>query len=356
MLAFAVTVLRPAPSVSLHALPRPALPKPPTIHAPAWSAAYDGALLTGQDLSTPRPTGSTVKLLTALVVVADPSLPPTRVITVSAQEALAAAVGARRGDSELPLVPGERLTVHDLMLALLLPSGDDAADLLAAHAAGGTRAFLSRMDALALRLHLGWSRFNDPSGLSAQDRITAAGAIRLATAALKSPRIAAIVRLRTARLSDGQVLRNLNQLLFTYPGAIGMKTGYTIAAGHNLIFAARSAGATLAGSVLHEADFQTTFADAAQILDYDRRAGSARTLPAGTVVATVRWPFGLHQTLRLESPLFLGPEGAPRPRVQLGSATLLSRGGAVGTVRAAGASAAVAAAGLPRWLQIWRSL
>lgn len=304
----------------------------------------------------PRPTGSTVKLLTALVAVRDPALVPDRVITVSAAQARAAAFGYAQGNSELSLTPGERLTIHDLLLALLLPSGDDAADLLAAHSTGGTAVFLRRMGTLAAKLRLGPTQFGDPSGLSAQDRITPAGAIRLALAALADPRVADIVRLRTARLSNGQVVKNLNRLLWTYPGAIGMKTGSTVPAGYVLIFASRRKGALAIGSVMHEQGFPQTFRDAAAILDYAFQAGATRTLPAGTAVAVVHWPFGLRQTVRLASPLFLGPPGAAAPRVLLANARAIAWGGSVGSIRAGGRSSALRTSALPPWLQLWLGL
>lgn len=336
------------------ALP-PAPPLPP-LHASAYLITEAGTPLAGQNIHLLHPTASTVKLLTALVAAHDPSLRPDRVITASAAEVQRTQLGYAQGDSELSLHVGERLTVHDLLLALLLPSADNAADMLAAASSGGTQGFLAAMHRASERIGLGSPAFGDASGLSARNQFSPAGAVRLAQAALRDPLVASIIRLRSARLSNGQVVRNLNQLLTTYPGAIGLKTGYTPTAGYMLVFAAERHGRTVIGSLMGEPSMRQVFADARALLNWGFAAAQARTLRAGTQVAILTWPDGARQVLRLRRAITLpwASDTALRHSLRLRSPGALAAGGEVGELfvqvpgRASAASTLVAP-GLGTW-------
>lgn len=336
LLHLAYSPFRPAASVTL-ATRLPSPPPLPLLHATAFLIAVDGAPLAGSRTGTPHPTASTVKLLTALVAVHDPMLPPDRVITVSAAQVRRTDASYAQGDSVLPLTVGEHLTVHDLLLALLLPSGDNAADMLAAAGTGGRSGFLAAMGRESERLGLGSAVFGDPSGLSAQDQLSPLGAVRLAEAALANPTVRAIVRMRFARLSTGQVVHNLNQLLWSYSGAIGMKTGFTPKAGYMLVFAARRHGRTAIGSVMGEPDFPAVFSDATRLLDWAFSAAPSRTLPAGLAVGLLRWPNGARQQVRLAHqvtiPWAFG--GSPTFHLSLAPPSRLAAGGDGGALRIA---------------------
>lgn len=305
---------------------------PPSLRATAFLITVDGTALAGQNTNLMHPTASTVKLLTALVAVKDPNLPLGRVITATAKDVQAANAGYAQGDSVLMLTQGERLTVHDLLLALLLPSADNAAEMLAAASSGGRTGFLRAMYRESQSLRLGSPPFGDPSGLSAQDQLSPWGAVRLAEAALRNPVVRSIVRLQTARLTSGQTLTNLDQLLGTYPGALGLKTGFTPAAGYMLVFAATRDGHTAIGSLMGEPDMPQLFLDARALLDWAFSTVPLRTITKGTVVATLEWPGGARQVLRLErSAAVPYVAGSPvRYRLSLTAPARLSAGGDIG--------------------------
>ncbi|MFC0039424.1 D-alanyl-D-alanine carboxypeptidase family protein [Actinomadura rayongensis] len=219
-----------------------------------------------------RPVASITKVMTALVVLRAGHL--DRTIRIAAAHR---AYAAARHGSTAGLRVGDRLTARDLLAALLLPSGCDAAAALAdAYGPGRTR-FVRRMNATARALGLRNTRYTDAAGLpepSGADasHSTARDQVLLGRRALRVPGFALIVRRaryvvpRTA--AHGRyVWRTTNALLTTYRGATGVKTGYTRAAGYSLLFAARRRGRTLVGIVLNSARTDARFADARRLLD-----------------------------------------------------------------------------------------
>ena len=208
-----------------------------------------------------RAPASLTKLMTARLVRADDR--PDQVVVVSA---LAAATpGSRMG-----LVTGQRLTVAQLLYGLLLPSGNDAAVALAQATSGSTMAFVGRMNAETQALGLTGTHFQNPDGLDEPGHYsTARNLATLALADLDDPVLAQIVRTKheVIRNDQGQVqfdLTNLNELLGTYPGADGVKTGTTPEAGENLVASATRDGHRLLAVVLGSSD---RYADARALLD-----------------------------------------------------------------------------------------
>jgi len=145
------------------------------------------------------------------------------------------------GGSNLPVHAGEVLTERDLLLALLLPSADNIAESLAVWVSGNRTAFIARLNATATSLGMDHTHYADPSGLSNKTVSTAADLVLLAKAVTEIPALEALVTVQQARLSNGTVLHNLDVLLQTVPGWLGIKTGWTGAAGGCLLFAARKA-------------------------------------------------------------------------------------------------------------------
>jgi serine-type D-Ala-D-Ala carboxypeptidase (penicillin-binding protein 5/6) len=145
------------------------------------------------------------------------------------------------GGSNLPVRTGEVLTERDLLLALLLPSADNIAESLAVWVSGNRTAFIARLNAKAVSLGMDRTHYADPSGLSNRTVSTAADLVLLAKAVISNPALAALVTVEQARLSNGTVLHNLDVLLAKEPGWLGIKTGWTGAAGGCLLFAARKA-------------------------------------------------------------------------------------------------------------------
>ena len=122
--------------------------------------------------------------------------------------------------------------------------------ILARWDAGSQDAFVARMNVQARRLGMHSTSYTDASGLAADTVSTAADQVRLGTAALKVPALAAIVAESTARVPVAGLVRNYNTLLGQH-GIIGLKTGSTSAAGGCLLFAARTPGGVLViGAVL----------------------------------------------------------------------------------------------------------
>jgi D-alanyl-D-alanine carboxypeptidase (penicillin-binding protein 5/6) len=220
--------------------------------------------------------GSITKVMTAYVVIKAGGL--NRVITVPKG---VVAYDRAFDASTAGLVPGEKLTALQLLYAMMLPSGCDAAYALA-YAYGGSRAgFLARMNAAASQLGLSKTHFSDFSGLPDPGQYTtystASDLIGLGRAAMKLPLLAQIVATRSYSVAAGSghrahTWKNLNLLLTRYSGAIGIKTGFTTAAGQCLLFAARRGSKMLIGVVLHSSssvtDLSAAVNDAIRMLNY----------------------------------------------------------------------------------------
>ena len=217
--------------------------------------AVTGANLWSRSSVSERPMGSITKVMTAYLVIEAGSL--NRVITVPNG---IVAYDKTYDASTAGLVPGEKLTALQLLYAMLLPSGADAAYTLA-YAYGGSRAgFLARMNAAASKLGLSKTHFSDFSGLPDPGQYTtystARDLISLGRDAMRLPLLAKIVATRSYSVAAGSghrahTWKNGNLLLTRYPGAIGIKTGFTNAAGQCLLFEARHGTKTLIGVVLH---------------------------------------------------------------------------------------------------------
>jgi D-alanyl-D-alanine carboxypeptidase (penicillin-binding protein 5/6) len=193
------------------------------------------------------PIASTTKIMTAIVAM--DRLRPHDVVTVDRS-------ATRVQPFKEGLRAGERVEAWKLLYGLLLYSGNDDAVALAV-AAGGTRArFVSLMNEKAQELGLHDSHFRSPSGLIDQDNYSSAWDLAgLARYALWNPRFRAVVRTRVERVPwaapiDYKIYVNHNHLLGTYPGADGVKTGWTTLAKHCLVASARRHGVYLIAVVL----------------------------------------------------------------------------------------------------------
>jgi serine-type D-Ala-D-Ala carboxypeptidase (penicillin-binding protein 5/6) len=190
------------------------------------------------------------------VVLTTPGLNLNRVITVPGG---VVAYDKKYDASTAGLVPGEKLTTLQLLYAMMLPSGCDAAYTLASAYGPGLSGFIARMNATAQELGLARTHFTDFSGLPAPSAFstysTAHDLVNLGRAAMRNQTFAAIVATRTYKVAAGgghraHTWHNLNPLLGMFPGAIGIKTGYTAAAGQCLLFEAKRGSVTLIGVVL----------------------------------------------------------------------------------------------------------
>jgi D-alanyl-D-alanine carboxypeptidase (penicillin-binding protein 5/6) len=157
-------------------------------------------------------------------------------------------------DSQIGLVPGERMTVHDLMLALMLPSADDAAEDLAYNVGGGSVSrFVGMMNADARALGLRHTHYSTPIGLDTPGNYSSASdLVKLASFELQHNRfLARIVAEPSAQLDTGpaRYVVNRNDLV-GHDSIFGVKTGHTSGAGYVLVAAARRNGMTLFSAVL----------------------------------------------------------------------------------------------------------
>jgi D-alanyl-D-alanine carboxypeptidase (penicillin-binding protein 5/6) len=273
--ALAATVLVVA---GLAAGPAAADPRAPAVAArnAVLIDGSTGAVLWQRNEHVPVLIASTTKILTALV--AEQTFPPAEVFTVP--RAAEQVDGTRFGYKT-----GMRVRRHELLATLLLVSANDAAETLAAaYPAGGRAGFLRAMQATAESLGCTDSTWRSPSGLEAPGhRVSAADLAIVGRQLLAEPELARLVASRTARYRwpDGhvQVLTNHNHFVADGhdPGAIGVKTGYTVAARHTTVAAERRAGRTLVAVVLGDPSLPREEADVRSMFQY----GFATRAPPG---------------------------------------------------------------------------
>ncbi len=257
---------------------------PPPVHATA-SVLVD--VKTGQVLFAHAPhlrwrPASTTKMLTALLVVE--ALADDQEVPISARAA------RQRSGRAIGLEVGERWRAGDLLRAMLLHSANDAAIALAEAVSGSVEGFADRMNAKAKALGAVESHFVVPHGLDdPQHYSTAYDLALIARAALQKQRIAEVVRLRTWDLvRPGQPTRmvvNSNRLLWRYPDADGVKTGWIPQSGLCLVASATRDGRQLIAVVL---DDKRPYTDAVALLDYGfTNFTLAKVTEAGEVMATM---------------------------------------------------------------------
>ena len=246
---------------------------PAGVRAP-WAElanAATGADLWSRSSVSERPMGSITKVMTAYVVIEAGGL--NRVITVP--EGIVA-YDKKYDASTAGLVPGEKLTALQLLYAMMLPSGCDAAYTLAVAYGPGFTAFVAKMNATAKKLGLSKTHFSDPSGLPNPGQYTNYSTVRdlisLGRDAMKLAVFRQVVATRSYHLAAGaghraHTWKNLNQLLTSYSGAIGIKPGFTAVAGECLLFEARRGSTTLIGAVLHSAASESASDQAAPVRD-----------------------------------------------------------------------------------------
>lgn len=263
---------------------------PPDLSAEAALLADEttGQVLLEKNARQRRAVASTTKIMTALVVLERARLDEQVVVSPAA---------AYTGGNMVGLAPGERLSVWSLLHGLLLNSGNDAATALAEHVAGSVSAFAELMNAKVQVLGMADTHFVNPHGLDAEGHYSTAYDLWLLTReAMRNPVFREIVT-KSTWTEGTRTYVNLNQLLLRYPGADGVKTGTSDAAGECLVASATRRGHRLVAVVLHSQD---RYADAAALLDYGFAAYDW-LLPRLQGEALNRLPFQ-GQTCRLTMP------------------------------------------------------
>jgi D-alanyl-D-alanine carboxypeptidase len=260
-----------SPSPFVSKLRTPADPTPvPAVDARATILmdADTGQVLVERAPGVVQPVASLTKVMTALLVLDAEEGRLDRRVRVHADAVF------DRGDfgsgSVLGLRAGERVSVRGLLSGLLLGSANDAAEALAIEEAGSVGAFVDRMNARARALGMSHTRFASPHGLDDRGRSSAADLMVLLRRVWSIPafrdlvgRRSAVVRSSVAR---ARRIQNRNVLLWLYPGASGVKTGFTAGAGFCLLATARRGERSLAVVVLGGRD--EVFSDAAALLNH----------------------------------------------------------------------------------------
>jgi D-alanyl-D-alanine carboxypeptidase (penicillin-binding protein 5/6) len=195
--------------------------------------------------------------------------------------------------SSLPVVAGQRLTERQLLLGLLLPSANNFADTLGRWTSGSVAAFVTQLNTTARDMGMTHTTFADPSGFSPDTVSSASDLVILGRAVLQVPALAAVVATQTAKLPDGTALENLDALLGTVPGWLGIKTGSTPQAGGCLLFAVRrdlgsGLSVTMVGAVLAQTDLSAA-------LDAARSAAESGFSGYGVIPASE--PIDVHGTV-----------------------------------------------------------
>ena len=207
--------------------------------AAAYLVKVDGREVWARNPSTRLPPGSLAKMMTALLVLERADL--RSVVTVSRE-------ASRETGTRLGLDDGDRMPAIDLLAATLIGSANDACHVLAEHIAGSETKFVTLMNARAREMGLSDTRFANACGHDAPGmRSTARDLARLAETAMGNAVFAKMAGLEDGWIStaDGGKkfpLENKNLLIGRYPGAVGVKTGFTGSAGKCLVALAERRG------------------------------------------------------------------------------------------------------------------
>ena len=234
---------------------------PPAVNAKAYVVVdgRTGEVLAARNAHARVPIASITKLMTVLLTLERSKLGDTVSVRPSA---------AGVGESSIGLRAGERLTVRDLLEGALIQSANDAAYALAGAGGGGdVSRFVRAMNAKARALRLRETRYVRPDGLDAPGEYSSAADVtRLARILMHKPAVREIVKQRTASIAGGRTLHTWNDLLGTFPGLIGVKTGHTGAAGWCEVAAVRRPGVSLYATILGSPTREQRNADLAALL------------------------------------------------------------------------------------------
>ena len=236
---------------------------------------WTGGEIWGKSVNTEVPMGSITKVMTAIVVLQSAGLNLDQLNTVPAG---ITAYDNEYGASTAGLVPGQQLTTLDLLYALLVPSGCDAAYTLAQAYGPGLDGFIAKMNATAAAIGLKNTHFTDFSGLPDPTEYstysTPSDLIKLGRYAMRLPLFASIVKTSSyhvdavANEHPAFTWNTTNPLLGVFPGVEGIKTGSTNAAGDCLLFEAVENGKDVIGVVLDDPSWSVVTTDSEALLNY----------------------------------------------------------------------------------------
>lgn len=227
-----------------------------------------GQVLFEKNAHTPLPTASMVKMVTLLVVM---DAIRSGVLTLQTPVTISARASGI-GGSQVFLAEGEQFPVQDLIAATMVHSANDAATALAEQAGGSVESFVRLMNQKAQQLHLENSRFYDPHGLPAgpgqqPDVMTAADLAKVGMELMKVPLMRQLAVQQEMPFRAGKFkMTNPNKLLGMYPGAIGIKTGYSVSAGFCVTGSAHRGDMDLVCVVMGSKQKRDCFESAAELM------------------------------------------------------------------------------------------
>jgi D-alanyl-D-alanine carboxypeptidase len=341
-MALALALLAPAaPAVAApFTYPAPVMqtfptPGPPAITAGSW-ILYDEStdtVIAELNADQERAMASVTKIMTGLLAIERSE--PTEMVTVSQH-------AADTGEKEIELVPGETVEMDALFKALMIHSANDAATAIAEHISGSVEAFVSLMNQRAVELGLTHTSFANPHGLDAPSHYTTArDLLELGRVAMELPEFADVVKAKALVFPpapDGTPRSgsSTNLMLWSYPGSLGLKTGFTAQALLTYVAAAERDGRRLYAVLLGSDGDRAHFSDATALFDFgfedlgffgDAWTGAPYAAAQGRrapdpMVSLANMETYLHlagQGLMLETPAPLRelPEPAPPPIVEI---------------------------------------
>ena len=256
-----------------------------------------GTVLFAKDEHTPREPASVTKVMTLLLTmeaVDSGALSYDDAVTGSAH-------AASMGGSQIWLKEGEQMRVEDLIKAVCVVSGNDAAVALGEHLAGSEEAFVARMNERAKELGMNDTHFVNCTGLPAEGHVTSAYDIALMSRELilHHPDIRRFTTIWMDSLHDGQsMLVNTNKLVRFYPGATGLKTGSTSTAKYCISATAEKDGMELIAVILGGSTSDKRFADAKALLNYGFASYSLVTAAPESPLPAVPVTLGTQKTVQ----------------------------------------------------------
>ncbi|MBR4038704.1 MAG: D-alanyl-D-alanine carboxypeptidase [Clostridia bacterium] len=266
-----------------------------------------GRVLFESNMHQRLPMASTTKVMTALLAI---ELGNAQDEVICSENAFGVS------GTSIYLQLGERLTLEQMLLGLMLSSGNDASVAIAEHIAGTVDGFVALMNARAGEIGAVNTHFANPHGLPDEDHYTTAYDLALISReAMKNESFRRLVSMKKASIpwegrSYDRQLTNKNRLLSDYPGATGVKTGFTSKAGRCLVFGAQRDGMEVVGAVLSCSDW---FDEAQRLMDgcyatYSMTRMLGPTLSAGEIAVTdgERDHCGMCVMEPLEIPLAVG--------------------------------------------------
>jgi len=221
--------------------------------------AGSGRVLYSKNPTVKKSIASTTKIMTAIIALENGD--PEDIVTISSK-------AANTPGSSINLAVGQKFTLMELLYGMLMNSGNDAAVAVAEHIGGSVEAFAQMMNSKARELGASDTVFVTPHGLDREGQYSTAYDLALITRyALKNPIFARIVATNTSYI-PGRQLYNTNELLELYPGADGVKTGYTGKAGRCLVASATRDGMRIISVVLGSPTRYKRAEASRMILDY----------------------------------------------------------------------------------------